>query len=47
MAGYHRKFRNNFSVIAEPLTNLLRKRMRFKCTSDCQNAYGKLKLSEK
>ena len=43
MAGYYRKFCNNFSVIAEPLTNLLSKRMRFKWTSDCQNAFDKLK----
>ena len=33
----------NFSVIAEPLTNLLGKTMRFKWTSDCQNAFNKLK----
>ena len=39
MAGYYRKFCNNFSVIAEPLTNLLSKRIRFKWTSDCQNAF--------
>ena len=43
MAGYYRKFCNNFSVIAEPLSNLLGKRMRFKWTSDCQNAFDKLK----
>ena len=43
MVGYYRKFCNNFSVIAEPLTNLLSKRMRFKWTSDCQNAFDKLK----
>ena len=43
MAGYYRKFCNNFSVIAEPLTNLLSKSMRFKWTSDCQNAFDKLK----
>ena len=43
MAGYYRKFCNNFSVIDEPLTNLLSKRMRFKWTSDCQNAFNKLK----
>ena len=43
MAGYYRKFYNNLSVVAEPLTNLLRKRMRFKWTSDCQNAFDKLK----
>ena len=38
MSGYYRKFCNNFSVIAEPPTNLLSKRMRFKWTSVCQNA---------
>ena len=43
MAGYYRKFCNNFSVIAEPLINLLSKRMRFRWTSDCQNAFDKLK----
>ena len=43
MAGYYRKFCNNVFVIAEPLTNLLSKRMRFKWTSDCQNAFDKLK----
>ena len=42
-AGYYRKFCNNFSVIAEPLTNSLSKRMRFKWTSDCQHAFDKLK----
>ena len=41
-ARYYRKFCNNFSVIAESLTNLLSKRMRFKWTSDCQNAFDKL-----
>ena len=39
MAGYYRKFCNNFSVIAEPLTNLLSKKMRFKWISDCQNVW--------
>ena len=43
LAGYYRKF-NIFSVIAESLTNLLGKRMRFKWTSDCQNAFTKEKL---
>ena len=43
MSGYYRKFCNIFSVIAEPLTNLLSKRMRFKWISDCQNAFIKLK----
>ena len=43
IAGYYRKFCNNFSVIAEPLSNILSKQMRFKWTSDCQNAFDKLK----
>ena len=43
MVGYYSNFSNNFSVIAEPLTNLLRKRMTFKWTCDCQNAFDKLK----
>ena len=34
---------NIFFVIAEPLTNLLSKRMMFKWTSDCQNAFNNLK----
>ena len=29
MAGYNRKFCNYFSIIAEPLTNLLGKRVKF------------------
>ena len=44
MVGNYRKFCNNFSVIAEPLPNLFSKRMRFKWTSDCQNAFDKLKV---
>ena len=36
MAGYYRKFCNNFSIIAEPLTNLLGKRVEFICTYNCQ-----------
>ena len=43
MAGYYRKFCDNFSVIAEPLTNLLSKRTKFIWTNDCQNAFDILK----
>ena len=43
MAGYYRKFCDNFSVIAEPLTNLLSKRTKFIWTNDCQKSFDKLK----
>ena len=41
MAGYYRKCCDNFSVIAEPLTNLLNKRTNW--TNDCQKAFDILK----
>ena len=41
MAGCYRKFCDNFSVIAEPLTNLLSKRT--KSIYDCQKAFDILK----
>ena len=43
MTGYYRKFCDNFSVIAEPLTNLLSKRLKFIWTNDCQKALDILK----
>ena len=43
IAGYYRKFCDNFSVIAEPLTNLLSKRTKFIWTNDCQKAFDILK----
>ena len=39
MAGYYRKFCDNLSVIAEPLTNLLSKRTKFIWTNNCHNAF--------
>ena len=39
MAGYYRKFCNNFSVIAEPLTNVLGKRVKFIWTDNCQKSF--------
>ena len=36
MAGYYRKFCKNFSGIAEPLTNLLKKSTKFKWNDKCQ-----------
>ena len=43
IAGYQRKFCNNFSVLAEPLTNLLGKRVKFIWTGNCQKSLEKLK----
>ena len=43
MAGYYRKFCDNFSVIAEPLTNLLSKQTKFIWTNDYQKAFDILK----
>jgi hypothetical protein len=43
MAGYYRKFCQNFSQIAEPLTNLLRKGVKFIWSDTCQSAFEKLK----
>ena len=39
MAGYNRKFYNNFSVFAEPLTDLLGKRTKFLWANTCQKAF--------
>ena len=43
MAGYYRKFCKNFSCIAEPLTNLLKKSTQFKWNDKCQDAFDRLK----
>ena len=47
MAGYYRKFCNNFSVIARPLTNLLDKRAKYVWSDDCQKSFDKLKATLK
>ena len=43
VAGYYRKFCDNFFVTAEQLTNLLSKRTNFFWTNDCQRAFYILK----
>ena len=43
MAGYYRKFCQNFSIVTIPLTNLLRKRRPFIWTSACQEAFERVK----
>ena len=43
MAGYYRKFCQNFSAITEPLTRLLQKNAKFQWTEQCQFAFEQLK----
>ena len=43
MAGYYKKFCYNFSFIAEPLKNLLGKRVKIIWTDNCQKSFEKLK----
>ena len=43
MAGYYRKFCRNFSSVAAPLTNLLRKDQAYVWGDDCQEAFTKVK----
>jgi len=43
LAGYYRRFIENFSKIAKPLTSLLEKGKDFKWTDDCQNSFEELK----
>jgi hypothetical protein len=43
LAGYYRKFVQNFGIIAKPLTNRLRKNMLFVWTSDHEVAFQTLK----
>ena len=43
MAGYYRKFCKNFSDIAVPLTELLKKDHKYHWTSNCQYAFDNIK----
>ena len=43
LAGYYRRFVKGFSVIASPLTKLLRKGIKFEWTEKCQNSFEQLK----
>ena len=43
LTGYYRRFVQNFSRIAEPLTKLTRKEVKYQWTEECQLAFEKLK----
>ena len=43
LAGYYRRLVRGFSVVASPLTKLLRKRINFEWTDKCQNSFEQLK----
>lgn len=41
LIGYYRKFIENFSAIAKPLHNLLKKNQKFEWTEECQRSFKK------
>ena len=43
LAGYYRRFVQNFSRIAEPLTQLTRKEVKYQWTEECQLVFKELK----
>jgi hypothetical protein len=43
LAGYYRRFIENFSKIAKPMTNLLKKTNEFEWTPECEHIFQTLK----
>ena len=43
LAGYYRRFIENFSKIAKPMTELLEKDAKFKWTEECEASFQELK----
>jgi hypothetical protein len=43
LVGYYRRFIENFSKIAKPLTKLLKKEKKFEWTEGCENSFQELK----
>ncbi|KAG8503674.1 hypothetical protein CXB51_001655 [Gossypium anomalum] len=43
LARYYRRFVNGFSIVAAPMTRLLRKNVKFEWTEECQQSFEELK----
>jgi hypothetical protein len=43
LTGYYRRFIENFSKIAKPMTELLKKEKKFKWTDECEISFQELK----
>ena len=43
LAGYYRRFIENFSKIAKPMTDLLKKDTKFNWTEECEASFQELK----
>ncbi|KAG8485968.1 hypothetical protein CXB51_019316 [Gossypium anomalum] len=43
LAGYYRRFVNGFSIVAAPMTRLLRKNVKFEWRKECQQSFEELK----
>ena len=43
LAGYYRRFIENFSKIAKPMTELLKKEKKFAWTKECEDSFQELK----
>ena len=43
LAGYYRRFIENFSKIAKPMTELLKKDTKFSWTEECETSFQELK----
>lgn len=42
LVGYYRSFCKNFSTVIAPLTDLLKRKVEFFCSNDCQLAFDQI-----